>query len=81
MVYARIFLNPDYEVAVIRAPGRPDARRQVRDENAAAEFAREQGFDLASNDWTCLHLPRRWAGWFSAALTPCIDAPAQRVAA
>lgn len=81
MGHARIFFDPNYEVAVIRAPGRPAVRQQVRDESAAAEFARQSGFGLSGDEWTCLHLPHRWAGWFTAPLATCIDMRASCVAA
>lgn len=75
MVHAQVLFDPNYEVAVIQAPGQHETGHGVRDEAAATDFAFSHGFEL-SGGWDCRHSPQSWAGWFRAPLLPRVDAPA-----
>lgn len=44
MATAQIFFDPNWERAILQAPGQPDALGHLRDETEAAQFARKAGY-------------------------------------
>lgn len=67
MATAQIFFDSNNERAIITQPGKPDARRHLRDEMAAARFAHEMGYSLASR-WEMLPLGAPSELWERACL-------------
>lgn len=67
MATAQIFFDSNNERAIIRHPGRPDSLSHLRDEVAAARFAREMGYSLAST-WRMLCHEADTGQWEYAAL-------------
>lgn len=44
MASAQILFDPNWERAILRAPGKPDMTGHLRDEAEAARFAHEAGY-------------------------------------
>lgn len=67
MATAQIFFDSNNERVIIRRPGQPDSLRHLRDEVAAARFAREMGYTLASA-WRMLSHRAETGQWEHAQL-------------